>query len=117
MPTLQLDFRICRGESGHIMRDDQVSETDTMPVAATEGSGELTPPTFIKRIVLQHPSGLHQILGRLEPEEAVPEFVDYDKGVTIEGKPVALNLVTVKGHYILYRPLMLPSDRPTFKRR
>jgi len=62
-----------------------------------------------KRIVVEHPSGLHQILG-IGPKDEQPEaFISIKEGVEIDGVLSALNLVAAKRSYWLYRPLMLPE--------
>lgn len=60
-----------------------------------------------KRLVLLHQNGLHQILGWCEgqPKELLAE----DAGVTINGQPVALNLVACKRTYYIYKQVMVPA--------
>ena len=57
------------------------------------------PPT--RRIVLQHPDGLMQILGHAPTQP--PEVM----ALPIEGaEPLVVNLVAVKPRYYLYKPML-----------
>lgn len=67
-----------------------------------------------KRIVLEHANGMMQILGWVPDQPA--DYIGPEAGVTINGQPVALNLITSKRTYHLYRRLMLPGV-PTFDPR
>lgn len=61
----------------------------------------------MKRIVLQHPSGLMQILGVVDEQPVA--LLPAEAGVRINGEPAALNLVAAKRSYFLYKPLMAPQ--------
>jgi hypothetical protein len=67
---------------------------------------------MIKRIVLQHQSGLMQILG-VGPAEGQPREME---ATLISGKLTEVNLVAAKRTYGLYRPVMMPEKRKTFNK-
>ena len=54
----------------------------------------------MKRIVLQHPDGMMEIIGMSEVQP--PDLI------STPGGPI--NLVAVKRSYYLYRPVMSPSE-------
>lgn len=76
----------------------------------------------MKRIVLQHASGLTQILG-VGPvddkgnDEQPQTFIPVTEGVECDGKVQPLNLVASRRSYWLYKPLMLPMRAKDFNPR
>ena len=75
---------------------------------------------MIRRIVLQHPNGIYQILGIGPVDEqgndTMPDdYIPMEAGVTIKGIPTEINLVTSKRTYWLYKPVVAPQH--TFDER
>lgn len=63
----------------------------------------------MKRVVLKHPSGLHQILGTTD--EQPDAFAGPEAGITINGERVAVNLVAAKPRFYLYTVVQAPMKR------
>lgn len=70
-----------------------------------------------KRIVLLHPSGLHQILG-VSPANGQPPALLGDNPahgqIFVAGQPTIVNLVQAKHRYYVYKPVMAPRTTKSF---
>lgn len=76
------------------------------PNSVVESLPEL--PPVLKRIVMRHPSGLHQILDTWQGP--APSVIAKESGVTISGQPVALQLREVTPRYLLYTVMPMSAS-------
>jgi hypothetical protein len=69
------------------------------------------PAPTLKRLVLRHPNGLHQILGVSVEQPA--SFLELHRA-TVDGATVPINLVAAKPRFYLFTVVQKPEGLGTF---